>query len=271
MCGIAGIINLSTVKSQSAIAIQKMATAMIHRGPDDEGFLLGCKESAPIQIFKGTDTPLTQDQLIPFYPSDSIESAYSQEAHLFLAHRRLAIVDLSANGHQPMCTKDKRFWIIFNGEIYNFPEIAQELKSLGITFLGHSDTEVLLYAYREWGTDVLAKLNGMFAFAIWDDHEKELFCARDRIGIKPFYYTIQNNQFIFASDIKTIIASGLYKPDIDLEGLYHVMSFGVAPRPMTAFKDVKALEQAHWLKIYASGKIESNDIGKFQLAHKIYQ
>ena len=95
----------------------------------------------------------------------------------------------------------------------------------------------------------------MFAFAVWDNYKKELFCARDRIGIKPFYYTIQDQQFIFASDIKTIIASGLYRPTVNLEGLYHVMSFGVAPRPITAFENVNALPQGHWIRISGTGKI----------------
>lgn len=255
MCGIAGILNLKNDMSRSASAIHRMAGAMVNRGPDDEGYLIAAKNNNSPKIFSGSDTPYCKDS-IPFYPVFPIQSSYNCDGHLFFAHRRLSIIDLSAHGHQPMSDDSGRFWIIYNGEIYNYLEIGKELEALGVRFAGDSDTEVLLYSYREWGPKALQKFNGMFAFAIWDNKKKELFCARDRIGIKPFYYTVRNNQFIFASDIKTIIASGLYKPEVNPEGLYHVMSFGVAPRPMTAFKDIYALEQAHWLRIDATGDIK---------------
>ncbi len=154
-----------------------------------------------------------------------------------------------------MCTRDGRYWIIFNGEIYNFNELLGLLKRYNIKYYGKSDTEVLLYAYAIWGKKCLEYLNGDFAFAIWDNERRKLFCARDRMGIKPFYYTIQNDQFIFASDIKTIIASGLYLPEPDPEGLYLAMAFGIAPRPLTAFKDIKALKQGTWLEINSSASI----------------
>lgn len=187
----------------------------------------------------------------------AIEEVASEEGSLFLAHRRLAIIDLSVTGHQPMATEDRRYWIVFNGEIYNYKEIRKRLIGLGESFFGNSDTEVILKAYRYWGPSFVDQLNGMFAFCIWDDRDKEVFCARDRVGIKPFYYTIVDGWFIFGSDIKALIASGMYRPVVDTEGLYHGLSFGVAPRPLTAFKGVFSLEQAHLLSISKSGDIKT--------------
>jgi len=230
---------------------------MVHRGPDDEGFLLIDKKGK-CRPFLGDDTPV-DDPVCSFvhgYPQNHIKSAFEDLSHVALGHRRLSIIDLSPYGHQPMCTPDFRYWIVYNGEIYNFQEISVELNKEGINLYSHSDTEVLLNAYAIWGEDCLQKFNGMFAFAIWDNKEKILFCARDRIGIKPFYYTIQNGQFIFASDIKTIIASDLYCPEPDMEGLYLAMAFGMAPRPKTAFKGLVALEQAHWMRVHLNGRIE---------------
>jgi asparagine synthase (glutamine-hydrolysing) len=255
MCGIAGILSLDGILRKNTRALHRMADCMHNRGPDDEGYFISSHGQEQFQFFGGEDTP-SNDESISFYPKDRIVTAYDVAGSIFFAHRRLAIIDLSLHGHQPMCTADGRYWIIYNGEIYNYREIREDLKKAGVQFNGYSDTEVLLYAYCEWGTEALQRLNGMFAFAIWDDRDKVLFCARDRIGIKPFYYTIQDNQFVFASDIKTLIAGSLYKPEVDLEGLYHAMSFGVAPRPMTAFKGVRALEQGHWMRIGAGGGIE---------------
>jgi len=253
MCGIAGIFSLNGKNFADAPSLHKMAMSMAHRGPDDEGYLIITDKE--VKIFRGKDTPYFKG-MIPYYPKESLESAYNLYGILFLAHRRLSIIDLTHLAHQPMCTIDKRYWIVYNGELYNYKEIKEELKKDGIKFISASDTEVVLHAYIKWGKDALKKFNGMFAFAIWDNQEKSLFCARDRIGIKPFYYTITNERFIFASEISTIIAGEIYKPDVDIEGLYHCMSFGVAPRPMTVFKDIMALEQAHWMEINASGRIK---------------
>jgi asparagine synthase (glutamine-hydrolysing) len=252
MCGIAGILNLTGERRTFGRGIQGMARSMQRRGPDDEGFLVGFKSAETARSFSGAISDRrTSNQHPPIDKADGLA------ADLFLAHRRLSIIDTSPKGHQPMVTHDGRYWIAFNGAIYNFAEIADELRRLGVVFVSQSDTEVLLYAYRQWGRDALDRLNGMFAFVIWDDVEKRLFCARDRIGIKPFYYTIQSGNFLFGSDIKSLIASGIYRPKVDLEGLYHAMSYGVAPRPMTAFKDVQALRQGHWLEIDCRGELTS--------------
>ncbi|AHE67635.1 hypothetical protein Loa_02091 [Legionella oakridgensis ATCC 33761 = DSM 21215] len=238
MCGIAGIYNLGSDSFSGLESVHKMANAMINRGPNGEGYFFAYKNNQNSQFLSKANPNL-----------------YPQKADLFLAHRRLSIIDLSDAALQPMCTEDRRYWITYNGELYNYQLLADELKRLGVDIVSRSDTEVLLKCYRQWGAKALDKFNGMFAFAIWDDKEKTLFCARDRVGIKPLYYTIQNNRFIFASDIKTLIASGLYKPDIDYEGLYHAMSYGVAPRPYTCFKNVFALPQSHWMLIKPNGEI----------------
>jgi asparagine synthase (glutamine-hydrolysing) len=257
MCGIAGIINIREDEVQQIHSLQRMTNCMAHRGPDDEGFLLVDKEGRN-RSFYGDDTPVNDPvcSSVPGYPQFHIRSAFRDLSQVALGHRRLSIIDLSPHGHQPMCTPDLRYWVVYNGEIYNFREIAVELNREGINLFGHSDTEVLINAYAKWGEGCLQKFNGMWAFAIWDNREKTLFCARDRIGIKPFYYTIQDGQFIFGSDIKTIIASNLYLPEPDMEGLYLAMAFGMAPRPRTAFKGLVALEQAHWMRVHLNGRIE---------------
>jgi asparagine synthase (glutamine-hydrolysing) len=255
MCGISGIVRFGNSKQPIAENLHRMSTQMMNRGPDGEGFLLMYRNQEKPNPFYGDDSsPEVQSNLTSKYSGKHIKEAFGISAHAGFAHRRLSIIDLSHQGHQPMCAGDRRYWIIYNGEIYNFLEIKSQLKSFGYSFSGKSDTEVLLNAYVQWGPDCLQKLNGMFAFSIWDDKEKTLFCARDRIGIKPFYYIFQDSQFIFASDIKTLIASGVYKPEPNWEGVYHAMSFGVAPRPMTSFKDVLALQQGHWMKIDPNGK-----------------
>jgi asparagine synthase (glutamine-hydrolysing) len=154
-----------------------------------------------------------------------------------------------------MCTKDGRYWIVHNGEVYNFREIRKELETKSLSFESNTDTEVILKAYTIWGPDCVERFNGMWAFAIWDNLEKTLFCSRDRIGIKPFYYYHSGDYFLFASDIKTLIASGLYEPEPDWEGVYHAMSFYCAPRPLTCFKGIRALEQGHYLIIDIDKKI----------------
>lgn len=259
MCGIAGILNLAGEQALQVDAIKRMTDCMVNRGPDDEGFIL-MESNGEIYTYCGDDTPSSSEDLsnIIYFPEKHIKEAGNKQSILALGHRRLSIIDLSLHGHQPMCTSDGNYWIVYNGEIYNYREIAAELRANGINLQSNSDTEVLINAYAVWGERCLDKLNGMFAFAIWDRHNRSLFCARDRIGIKPFYYTIQNNQFIFASDIKTLIASKLYKAIPDSHGLYLSMAYGMAPRPLTAFRDIHALEQGHWMKVYGEGRIDKH-------------
>ncbi|WP_367606879.1 asparagine synthase (glutamine-hydrolyzing) [Legionella sp. W05-934-2] len=239
MCGIAGIYNLSGSPFSGLNNTRMMAKKMTHRGPNGSGYFIGYKQQKKGQYLSDSDTKFDDS------PAD-----------LFLAHTRLSIIDLSNAASQPMSCDNQRYWITYNGELFNYREIAAELNQLGVHFSSDSDTEVLLKAYCHWGPKALDKFNGMFAFAIWDEKEKTLFCARDRVGIKPFYYTIQNQKFIFASDIKTIIASNEYHPEINIEGLYHALSYGVAPRPMTCFQGIQALPQGHWMLIKPNGSMQ---------------
>jgi asparagine synthase (glutamine-hydrolysing) len=230
-----------------------MTNAMRHRGPDDEGYVaVGASDLS--KHYYGDETPV---QVRTRFPKiRHVSAGLDEPAVLVMGHRRLSILDLSPAGHQPMSYADGRYWLIFNGEIYNFRRIRTELAGLGHKFRSDTDSEVILAAYSEWRESCLDRFNGDFAFALWDNRERSLFCARDRIGIKPFYYILHDGQFIFGSDIKTLIASGLYRPEPDPQGLYLAMAFGIAPRPITAFKGVRALEQAHWMRLHLDGRIE---------------
>ncbi len=170
-----------------------------------------------------------------------------------LGHRRLAIIDTSAGGHQPMLSADGRYALTFNGEIYNYRELRRELLAKDHQFHTDSDTEVLLAAFREWDIDCLPRLNGMFAFAVWDDLERTLTLARDRVGVKPLYYAhLQNNKssgvFAFASEAKAILATGLIEPEINIEGLHQFLTFLWTPDPHTLFLGINKLPPAHYLK-----------------------
>jgi asparagine synthase (glutamine-hydrolysing) len=179
-----------------------------HRGPDDEGYLLVRAPGSTPELFGGADTPPDAYRSgAPFAPT-GVMNAGDQPVALAFGHRRLSILDLSVLGHQPMCTNDRRYWLIYNGEIYNYAELAEELKALGYCFLSHSDSEVILAAYAAWGDASLHKLNGMFAFAIYDAQAGTLFLARDRFGIKPLYYWLSpGGGFYFASEVKQFTAA----------------------------------------------------------------
>ncbi len=170
-----------------------------------------------------------------------------------LGHRRLAIIDTSSAGGQPMLSADGRYVITFNGEIYNYRELREELRSKGHQFRTDSDTEVLLAAFAEWGVGCLPHLNGMFAFAVWDDQERTLTLARDHVGIKPLYYSHlsspngRGSSLIFASEIKAILATGLVERALDTEGLHQFLTFLWVPDPNTLFRGVKTLPPAHTL------------------------
>ncbi len=246
MCGIVGVIS----KKQSKISenILNANNQMKRRGPDDEGFVLFSANTVDICYGEDTDLKNFKDKQT-YYPTKDIKSTVDNRYSVAFGHRRLSIVDLSSHGHQPMCDNDGNYWITFNGEVYNYKEIREELIDLGYKFVSDTDTEVILKAYLEWNTNCLQKFNGMFAFAIFNRQKNEIFIARDRIGIKPLYYTFQDDKFIFVSDIKTLIKSRLYKPEVDWEGIYHNFSFSMTPRPNTSFKDVYSLRQAHYMII----------------------
>jgi asparagine synthase (glutamine-hydrolysing) len=202
MCGIAGILNLDG-EPASPMVLRRMADALAHRGPDGEG--------------------------------------YFTDGNAGLGHRRLAIIDLTPAGHQPMLSRDGRYALVYNGEIYNFQELRAELEALGHQFRSRTDSEVLLNAYAQWGKSALARFNGMFAFAIWDKQARELFLARDRYGIKPLYYTRQNGAFVFGSEVKAILAHPSIRAGLDKEALLEYFTFQNLFTDRTLFRDVRLL------------------------------
>ncbi len=180
-----------------------------------------------------------------------------QQEGLMLGHRRLSIIDLSPQGHQPMQDTGLGLVIVFNGTIYNYKTLREELMSLGYSFFSHSDTEVILKAYHAWGEDCLQRFEGMFAFAIWNTREKYLFLARDRMGIKPLYYVLDDNKIRFASNIQALLAAGGVSSEIDPVGLHHqLILHAVIPAPRTILKDVRKLEPGHHLRLSAKRDIE---------------
>lgn len=180
------------------------------------------------------------------------EGVYESSVHgdgvaTCLGHRRLSIIDTTGAGHQPFLSDDGLFSIVFNGEIYNYRELKAELECKGSVFRTNSDTEVLLHAFREWGTDCLSKLNGMFSFAVWDERDKSLVLARDRAGIKPLYYAPTSVGVIFGSEIKAILASGLIEPQLEYEALNQFLTFLWPVPPHTLFKGVWQVPAGHFL------------------------
>jgi asparagine synthase (glutamine-hydrolysing) len=220
MCGIAGLIDQDPQSRLGA-----MLQAIEHRGRDDEGVW--------------TSSPVNDaGQRVSF------------------GHRRLSIIDTSSAGHQPMLSHDGRFVVILNGEIYNYRELREQLIAKGHQFRTQTDTEVLLEAWAEWGEGCLDRLNGMFAFALWDDRERALYLVRDHVGIKPLYYAEYQKpdrqggprSFAFASEIKSILASGLIKAELDTESLHQFLTFLWAPDPNTLFKSIKTVPPGHLLE-----------------------
>lgn len=214
MCGIAGIFNLNG-EPVSPVILRKMTDSISHRGPDGEGFYI--------------------------------------DSFIGLGHRRLAIIDLSQAGHQPMVTKDGQYAVSYNGEVYNFMELRLELEGLGYRFNSRTDTEVVLYAYAEWGEKALDRFNGMFALAIWDRRRMELFLARDRYGIKPLYYTLHGHTFLFASEIKAILAHYEYHIGMDKEALLEYFTFQNFFTDRTLFKEIRILQPGSYMRIPLGG------------------
>src|SRR5688572_8128837 len=203
MCGITGQFNFEQLdKPVDAATIHRMADSIVHRGPDDEGY-----------FFDGS---------------------------LGFGFRRLSIIDL-ALGHQPMSDAEQSVWVIFNGEIYNFKELRQELEQHGHRFQTNCDTEVIVHGYKQWGTGVFDRLNGMFGLAIWDVRRKRLVVARDAMGIKLIYYRIANGVLNFGSEIRAVLAADPALPDVDPTALNLFLKFRYTPSPLTIFKGVRKL------------------------------
>jgi asparagine synthase (glutamine-hydrolysing) len=188
-------------------------------------------------------------QLIERRGPDDFGQYFSPDGSVALGHRRLAIIDLAPTGHQPMVSADGRLTIIFNGEIYNYRELRQQLARQGVTFRGHSDTEVLLELFSREGMDCLARLNGIFAFAIWDSGQRILTLARDGIGVKPLYYAETKKGFLFASELKAILASRDVPREYDRNAVAHYMTYLWAPSPETPLRAVRKLEPGEWVHV----------------------
>lgn len=232
MCGITGKICFGNdcVEEND---ILKMNEKIQHRGPDDGGVYL------------------------------------SPDKKVGLGHRRLSIIDLSTLGHQPMNYLD-RYWIVFNGEIYNFQEKREMLQKEGYAFKSKSDTEVVLALYDKFGKKCLEHLRGMFSFAIYDEKERTIFCARDRVGKKPFKYYLDENVFIFASELKAILTQPEYKKKPDYIAIHHYLTLQYVPAPLTGFKNLKKLEPAHYLFIdLKTKKIEKERYWQLDYSQKL--
>ncbi|HXB40153.1 MAG TPA: asparagine synthase (glutamine-hydrolyzing) [Bacteroidia bacterium] len=234
MCGIAGIVSKENL---SPTGLHKMSATLKHRGPDDEGFTLFSK-GGQTKNFRGEDT-------IAELQNFEHISAAKPDYTLGLMHRRLSIIDLSVNGHQPMHFQDK-YTLVFNGEIYNYPEIRTELQKEGYTFQTTGDTEVIMAAYHKYGAACVEKFIGMWAFAIFDKEKNMLFLSRDRFGIKPLYYYEDGNKFAFASEIKALLALDFIEPTAKLSSAFEYISFGATFSPVDAiFSQIKTLEPAN--------------------------
>lgn len=240
MCGIFGVWNVYDGSVDLNALLASLRTIR-HRGPDDEGYLLIDTVGMETVPCTGVDSEV-QGQ----FPR--VEHIFTPKFNAAFGFRRLSILDLSPSGHQPMSNADGSLWIVFNGEIYNYIELRSELQSLGYVFHTRSDTEVILNAYDAWGTGCLNRFNGMWGFAIFDKHKKRLFCARDRFGIKPFYYHLGHEGFVFASEIKALLQySGIARRANDAI-VFDYLNYALTDHSDETFYDgVKQLQPAHYL------------------------
>lgn len=225
MCGIAGALSMNGSRFRvDTTLLNRMRDTMVHRGPDGCGTWL------------------------------------SDDGSVGLAHRRLSIIDLSDSASQPMCNEDGTLWVSYNGEIYNHAQIRRDLEASGghTWKTDHSDTEVIVHAFEEWGIDCIERFNGMFAIAIWDVRAKELWLIRDRIGIKPLYYSVSRDSVLFASEIKALLAAPSQERAVNGPALFDFLSFMAVPAPNTLFKGIHKLPGGTWLRVSYKGDIRTH-------------
>ena len=215
MCGISGLVYTDPERTPEREVIERMNAAIRHRGPDSDGFYV--------------------------------------RPGIAIAMRRLAIVDLKT-GDQPLSNEDGNVWIVFNGEIYNYPRLRPELEKRGHVFRTHSDTEAIVHLYEEYGIECVQHLRGMFAFAIWDERQRRLFIARDRLGKKPLYYAEHDGALLFGSELKCLLQYPHFPRDVDLTALHHYLTLQYVPDPLSALRDARKLPPAHRL-IWESGTV----------------
>lgn len=229
MCGICGVLQFDG-RPPSVDTLSAMTESLRHRGPDAGGLHV--------------DGPVG------------------------LGHRRLAIIDLSPTGGQPMTNEDGSLWLTYNGEIYNFQEVRQELEGRGHVFRSACDTEVILHAYESWGTECLERFNGMFAFALWDARRRRLWLVRDRLGIKPLFYLHRSDRLIFASEIKAILCDPSVDRRVDLVALHHFLSLNYTPAPFSLFAGVRQVLPGHFLLVEADGQSHEQAYWDVSYAHQ---
>ena len=208
MCGICGKLQFNPTPIDARL-LRKMCRSLSCRGPDDEGIYVSHPENP------GT-------------------------CSVGLGHRRLSIIDLSPAAHQPMCNEDESLIITYNGEIYNYKELRDDLIKKGHVFKSHTDTETIIHLYEEKGVECVHDLRGMFAFAIWDENARRLFCARDRAGKKPLVYTHNKGGLLFASEIKSLLIDPSIEKEIDYVAIHHYLTYQYVPSPLTIFKRINA-------------------------------
>src|SRR5207249_7743660 len=206
MCGIAGMVGVAPGYLAEEAEVRAMCQTIVHRGPDDEGIYVHGRAG--------------------------------------LGMRRLSIIDLST-GHQPIHNEDGNLWVVFNGEIYNFPELRPELEARGHRFYTNTDTEVIVHLYEELGAECVQKLRGMFAFALWDERRGKLLIARDRLGKKPLHYALHKGRLYLASEIKSILAVAPELAEVNRAALLQYMYLGYIPDPATAFRGIHKLPPGH--------------------------
>jgi len=254
MCGIAGIyLSKENSRKIDPQIIIRMSDLLEHRGPDDYGYFI-CDTKGSCDCGH-----LSPDQL------SGMDNSWS----IVFGHRRLSIIDLTVHGRQPMSDEHGKLWITYNGEIYNYIELREELKNKGYSFKSGTDTEVVINSYREWGTDCVKKFNGMWAFAIWDIGRNQLFCSRDRFGIKPFYYFFDGNTFIFASEIKAILEALHQTPELDKETISdYIVEGRLCHNERTFFNNIRRLSPASNLQIDQKGKLKIKKYWQYKIVFK---
>jgi asparagine synthase (glutamine-hydrolysing) len=251
MCGIAGLILKIPTGDSLVPKLKALSKLLEHRGPDGEGFLLAdSKKSTPYF----DQFPPATHQALNYIPSRKIPEN-GQSSTLGFVHRRLSILDLSERGHQPMCDRTAKLWITYNGEVYNYRELRQELENAGYQFISESDTEVILNAYREWGEKCVEKFNGMWAFCIYDSEKNICFASRDRLGVKPFYYTNTSSFFAFASEQKALVGAGLVKAKVNEKALHnYLVNVQLENETQNFFEDIQELWPGHNLTFHFKSK-----------------
>jgi len=239
MCGIAGIATTNGRPVQRNV-LESMTTAMAHRGPDHSGIIIIQNSKSKIQNPNG---------------------------HVGLGHRRLSIIDLSENGHQPMTNEDETIWVTYNGEIYNFKDLKRDLAARGHIFSSNSDTEVIIHGYEQYGEEIFNKFNGMFAIGLWDERNQTLFLVRDRYGQKPLFYWYASDNIVFASELKALMKHSDFRKEIDVYSLSRYLAYEYVPAPHTIFKGVKKLPPGHYLK-WKDGEVTLSSYWKIRFDDK---